>query len=182
MRYILYVLMALAVAMPAHAFEFSSPDLKGKKIIPDQFVFNGFGCSGQNQSPALTWKDAPKDTKSFAILVHDPDAPTGGSGWWHWLAYNIPVSTTSLPTNAGVENSTVLPAGTVQSITDFSKAGWGGPCSPVGRKHRYVFTIYALKVDKLDLPATSMPALVGFMVNQNAIAKASFTAHFSRNK
>jgi len=67
----------------AHAFELTSPDMKPGDIMPDRFVFGGMGCKGENQSPSLSWSDAPAGTKSFAIMVHDPDAPTGGAGIWH---------------------------------------------------------------------------------------------------
>ncbi len=181
MKFLMTFALLLLSATYANAFELTSPDLAGKDLMPNQFVFNGFGCKGENQSPALKWSKAPEGTKSFAIIVHDPDAPTGGGGWWHWMVYNIPANVTSLPTNAGVPNSKVL-GSAVQSKTDFDQTGWGGPCSPVGEKHRYNFTVYALKVEKIDLPATSMPALVGFMINSNAIAKASMTAYYSRNQ
>lgn len=183
MKFLMTFALLLLSATYAHAFELTSPDLEGKDLIPNQFVFNGFGCKGENQSPALKWSKAPTGTKSFAIIVHDPDAPTGGGGWWHWLVYNIPASVTSLPTNAGALGSKALEgAGATQSKTDFGKPGWGGPCSPVGSKHRYNFTVYALSVEKIDLPADSMPALVGFMINGNTIAKATMTAYYSRNQ
>ena len=124
-----------------------------------------------NISPSLSWKDPPAGTKSFAVTVYDPDAPTG-SGWWHWVVFNLPADVRSLPAGAGNPASGKLPKGAVQSLTDFGAPGYGGPCPPRGdRPHRYVFTVHALKVDKLDLDEKAMPALVGFMVTSNRIAR-----------
>ena len=169
---------------PAQAagFTLSSPDIKAGGTIPKSFEYNSFGCSGENKSPALKWSAAPKGTKSFAVTVHDPDAPTG-SGWWHWMVINIPASVTELPGNAGAADSTTLPAGAVQSRNDYGTHAWGGVCPPPGDKpHRYVFTVYALGVDKLDVPADATAALTGFMIHGNMLAQASFTAHYGRPK
>ncbi|RZI84943.1 MAG: YbhB/YbcL family Raf kinase inhibitor-like protein [Rubrivivax sp.] len=165
----------------ANPFQLSSPDLASGGKIGQSFAYNGFGCTGKNLSPALSWKNAPAGTKSFAITVHDPDAVTGGGGFWHWVVVNIPASTQSLAENAGNSNSTTLPAGALQIPTDFGVAGWGGPCPPAGDKpHRYNFTVYALKVDKLELPPTATAGLTGFMINANALAKTSFTSTYQR--
>src|SRR2546428_10504107 len=82
-------------------FKLASPDIRPNGPIAQEQVFNGFGCSGQNISPALKWSGAPADTKSFALLVHDPDAPTGGAGWWHWGGANIPAGATPPAQDAG---------------------------------------------------------------------------------
>jgi len=165
------------------AFSLESPDIKGKPKIAEEQVFNGFGCTGKNVSPALKWSNAPKDTKSFALLVHDPDAPTGGAGWWHWVVINIPAGTDALAKDAGKADGSGLPKGAAQVNTDFGAPGWGGPCPPPGDKpHRYNFTLYALKVEKLDIPAGATASLAGFMVNANAIAKARFTGLYGRPK
>jgi Raf kinase inhibitor-like YbhB/YbcL family protein len=146
-------------------------------------VFNGFGCTGGNISPALEWKNAPKGTKSFALLVHDPDAPTGGSGWWHWVVINLPADTTKLAGGAGKADGSALPAGTAQINTDFGGPGWGGPCPPVGDKpHHYHFTLHALKVEKLELPPGATAALAGYMVNANSLGKAKLTGLYGRKK
>jgi len=181
-----FLLMSLLVPATGFAggaaFTLASADIPDKSRIKDAQVFNGFGCSGQNLSPALAWKNAPAGTKSFALTVFDPDAPTG-SGWWHWVVYNLPAQTMSLPAGAGKADGSGLPAGTAQGVTDFGTSGYGGPCPPPGDKpHRYIFTLHALKVDKLDLPATASAAMVGFEVNQSTIAKASFTGYYSRAK
>jgi len=108
------------------------------------------GCNGQNISPALNWSNAPAGTKSFAVTAYDPDAPTG-SGWWHWVMYNIPADATGLVAGAG--NGRNAPRGSQEGRTDFGSKGYGGPCPPAGDKpHHYHFTVFALKVDKLDVP------------------------------
>ncbi len=184
-RHSLLLAASLALAAAAHAAEFklTSPDIKPNGTIADEQVFNGFGCTGKNVSPALAWSGAPKDAKSFALLVHDPDAPTGGAGWWHWVVVNIPASVKELAKGAGKADGTALPAGAMQVNTDFGGPGWGGPCPPVGDKpHRYVFTIHALKVEKLDLPPNATASLAGFMVNANSIGKATLTGKYGRTK
>jgi Raf kinase inhibitor-like YbhB/YbcL family protein len=176
----LSALVLTAVTAPVHAagFTLSSPEIKPGSKLPDKFVFNDFGCTGQNLSPALSWTGAPADTKSFVLTIYDPDAPTGG-GWWHWVMFNIPASVTSLPEGAGVPGKE--PAGAVQSTTDFGKPGFGGACPPKGDKpHRYIFTVYALNTAKLDLPATAMPDFVGFMTHAATIGKATFTTLYGR--
>jgi Raf kinase inhibitor-like YbhB/YbcL family protein len=163
-------------------FELMSPDIRPNGPIAMEQVYNGFGCSGENVSPALAWSRAPEATKSFALLVHDPDAPTGGAGWWHWLVVNIPASATLLRKNAGKADGSNLPSGCAQIDTDFGGPGWGGPCPPAGDKpHRYNFTLYALKVDALDVDGASA-ALAGYMINANAIGKAKLTGKFGRKK
>ena len=163
------------------AFHVQSADIKPGATMASEQTFNGFGCTGQNVSPALEWSGAPKDTKSFAVLVHDPDAPTGGAGWWHWIVYNIPATAHALAQGAGKADGAGLPKGAVQGKTDFGSAGWGGPCPPPGHgKHHYQFSLYALKVDKLDVPDGASAALIGFTVNANSIAKAQLTGLYGR--
>ena len=167
-----------AVAAEA-AFRLHSPALAPNGTLSNDQVYSGFGCSGRNISPALAWSGAPKGTRSFALTVYDPDAPTG-SGWWHWLVYNIPASVSELATGAGSAGGT-LPAGAVQGHTDFGTAGFGGACPPAGDKpHRYIFTVYALKSERIDVPAEASAAMVGFMIHANTLAKASITAHYGR--
>jgi Raf kinase inhibitor-like YbhB/YbcL family protein len=158
----------------------TSRDVSGQLSARQEF--SGFGCHGGNISPRLQWKDAPKHTKSFALTVYDPDAPTG-SGWWHWVIFNIPASVHRLKGDAGNIARNIAPAGSVQSVTDYGKPGFGGACPPVGDKaHRYVFTVYALKVAALKLNAATPPAMVGYYLNQNALAKSSLIAYFARPK
>lgn len=145
-----------------------------------QEVFNGFGCTGQNLSPQLSWQNVPAGTKSFAVTMYDKDAPTG-SGFWHWVVFDLPASATELKQGAGDPAKKLLPAGAIQSITDFGKAGYGGPCPPEGDKpHQYLITVYALKTDKLGLDANASPALVGFYLNGQMLGKASVVAYYQR--
>lgn len=175
------VLTATAGAAGAQPFKLASPDIKPNATIADEQVYNGFGCTGKNLSPALRWSGAPKGTKSFALLVHDPDAPTGGAGWWHWVMINIPPNVNALEKDAGRADGTRLPPGAVQIATDFGTPGWGGPCPPAGDKpHRYRFTLYALKIEKLDLPKGATASLAGFMINANSIGKATLTGRYGR--
>lgn len=167
-------------ALAAGSFALTSHEIKHKDTIAEAQVYNAFGCSGGNISPSLAWSNAPAGTKSFAITVYDPDAPTG-SGWWHWVLFNIPGNVTSLPASAGDLASGKAPAGAVQSRTDFGKPGYGGPCPPAGdRPHRYVFTVYALKTAKLEADENASAAMIGFMLNANQIGKASIQATYGR--
>ena len=162
-------------------FKASSSDIAPGATIPMKFVFDNFGCTGNNVSPALSWSDAPQGTQSFAVMVHDPDAPTGGAGFWHWVVVNIPASATGLAQGAGSIDGAGLPKGSAQINTDYGTPCWGGPCPPPGdAPHHYNFTVYALKVPHLDLPAGATASLTGFMVNMNALAKATFTGRFGR--
>jgi Raf kinase inhibitor-like YbhB/YbcL family protein len=184
MRRILFAvaLAGLSTLTYASGFKLSSPEIKANSMMPKSFEFNGFGCSGENKSPVLNWSGAPKDTKSFAVTVYDPDAPTG-SGWWHWVVINIPADVTGLTGNAGALNSTTLPKGAVQGRTDYGVAAWGGTCPPQGDKpHHYIFTVYALKTDKIEVPADATAALTGYMIHANMLGKASFTARYGRAK
>ncbi len=166
----------------AGAFALTSSAFKNNGAIPEKYSFNGMGCTGQNVSPPLEWKNPPAGTKSFALMVHDPDAPTG-SGWWHWVVYNIPADATSLPEGAGAAGGTALPKGAVQGNGDFGKPEWGGPCPPPGSgKHHYNFTLFALKIEKIEVPPGASAAMVGFNAKANAIASAKLTGTFSRSK
>jgi Raf kinase inhibitor-like YbhB/YbcL family protein len=172
-------LWAIADAQAA-GFTLASPTIKPGSMLTEAQVFNGFGCSGKNVSPALKWSGAPAGTKSFALTVYDPDAPTG-SGWWHWVVYNIPAGTTELTEGAGTTDGKGLPAGSVQGRTDFGAPGFGGACPPKGDKpHRYIFTVHALKTEKIEAPADASAALIGFMINANRLGQASFTAKYGR--
>lgn len=184
-------------AVPAHAqkgpFMLSSPDL-AMGTFAEKFVLNGFGCKGGNVSPALVWQNVPPGTKSLALQVFDPDAPTG-AGFWHWTVYNIPPTATALPQGAG-NAAAKLPAPAYGGATDYLDTGttggngnYGGPCPPEADKpHRYIFTLYALAVDDLQkaggIPKTGTPSLYSFVLNKalgdNLIEKASFTATYGR--
>jgi len=174
-------------------FTLASPDL-ASGVFAKKYVLKGFGCTGQNISPAIVWKNIPVGTKSLALQVHDPDAPTG-SGFWHWAVYNIPVTATGLARGAGNSPKT-LPAPAFGGTTDFFDTGvigangnYGGPCPPAGdAPHHYIFILYALAVPDVQkaagLPRAGTEALYSFVLNKGLgdkmIAKASFTAVFGR--
>jgi len=167
----------LGSAATAQDFTLTSTSIaEGAQLAPT-FVFKGFGCEGDNQSPQLTWAGAPEGTKSFAITAYDPDAPTG-SGWWHWTAVNIPADVTGL--EQGASGNGMMPAGTIETTNDYGTAGFGGACPPPGEMHRYEFTVHALAVEKLELPENPSNALVGFMIGANAIETAHITAVYNR--
>ena len=173
-------------------FTLTSPDLAG--TFGTKFILNGFGCTGQNVSPALAWSNIPAGTKSLSLQVHDPDAPTG-SGFWHWAVYDIPPSVASLAQGAG-NSPAGLPAGAYGGNTDFFDTGatggngnYGGPCPPAGDPpHRYNFTLYALSVDHFDaaagIPKTGTAGLFSFAINKGVgpalLGKATFTATYAR--
>lgn len=175
-------LLGMTGISEASEFRLTSPEIKAGAMMDKKFEFNGFGCSGENKSPSLQWQGAPKDAKSFAVTVYDPDAPTG-SGWWHWTVINIPANVTELKSDAGAVGGANLPKGAAHVRIDYGVAAWGGTCPPAGDKpHRYIFTVHALKVEKLEIPADATAALAGFMINANTIKKASFTAKYGRAK
>lgn len=179
MMMLILVMVVTTGGAQAADFTLSSPQLTEGTTIGTEQVFNGFGCSGANVSPQLDWSGAPQETKSFAVTVYDPDAPTG-SGWWHWVIFNIPTEVRSLARNAGALQSGLAPAGSVQSRTDFGSPGYGGPCPPPGKPHRYVFTVYALKTEKITLDPQTSAAMVGFSLNANKLDSASLTATYGR--
>lgn len=161
-------------------FTLTSPDIPAGGSIAPAFESDMFGCGGSNQSPVLQWSGAPEGTQSFAVTVFDPDAPTG-SGWWHWMVVDLPASVTSLQSNAGAKGGANLPAGARQMRNDYGIFAWGGMCPPPGSApHRYVFTVHALSVAKLDMPDDATTAIGGFMINANTLATASFTSTYAR--
>jgi Raf kinase inhibitor-like YbhB/YbcL family protein len=164
----------------ASAFTLTSPDIAEGKTIDMKHVYDSFGCTGGNLSPELAWSDPPAGTQSFAVLAHDPDAPTGGAGFWHWLVVDIPADARGLARGAGDRSGKSLPAGAKQLETDFGEKAYGGPCPPPGAPHRYIFTVYALKIAKLGDAADGRTAIAGFTINANALAKASITGLFGR--
>lgn len=156
----------------------SSSDIAEGTVISNAQVFNGFGCSGENISPALSWNGVPEAAKSLALTVYDPDAPTG-SGWWHWVVINMPVETNGLP--GGASKSAAMPEGALESMTDFGAPGYGGPCPPVGdTPHHYIFTLHALDVEALELGENTPAAQVGYFLNAHSVGQASFTGMYGR--
>ncbi|MCE3006676.1 MAG: YbhB/YbcL family Raf kinase inhibitor-like protein [Rickettsiales bacterium] len=177
---IAFMLAAATAVDAAPSISLSSRNITPGKPLANEQVYNSFGCTGKNLSPQLAWSNIPPGTRSLAITMFDPDAPTG-SGWWHWVVFNIPVSTMTLQEGAsgktGAEN---MPAGAIESRTDFGTTGYGGPCPPPGRTHRYITTLWALNVDSLPLDKDASGAMVGFYLNQHKIASAAITTTFGR--
>ena len=174
------LLFTLSVNFAQSTFTLKSKDFSGQVIKSQEF--NGFGCTGENVSPQLSWENAPDGTKSFAITMYDPDAPTG-SGWWHWVVFDIPVSANELVSGAGNTELNLTAEGVIQSITDYGANGYGGPCPPEGHGlHQYIITVYALKTDKLGLNKSTNPAVVGYYLWNNTLAKASIVTYYQRKK
>lgn len=168
-------LFATIFALPAGAgeiFRLSSPDLAEGQALSNAQILNGFGCSGGNQAPTLRWSTPPEGTRSFVVTLYDPDAPTG-SGWWHWVVYDIPAAANGLHGDA-------LPKGAKAGRNDFGSTEFGGACPPPGQMHRYRFTVTALDVATLDVPPDASAALIGFMTGAHALGQASITTTFTR--
>ncbi len=145
----------------ASRFDLASPDLANHHAFSQSEIANVFGCNGGNQAPRLRWSGAPAGTRSFAVTMFDPDAPTG-SGFWHWLAWDIPAGATSL--------DSTLPAGAVSGTNDAGLTGYLGPCPPPGdRVHRYQLSVYALDIASLGLPASTHAAVVGFSMRNHIL-------------
>lgn len=155
----------------------SSQNFNDGDKLPERQVLNAMGYQGDNLSPHLAWDDVPAGTKSFVVTCYDPDAPTG-SGWWHWVVANLPADTRELPEGAG-SGKVDLPAGSVQTRTDFGSAGYGGAAPPKGESHRYIFTVHAIDVEALEVDENASGALVGFNVHFHSLGSASITAMYS---
>lgn len=179
MNILKWLIVGIIATSSVHAAEFRvvSSDVAEGQQLSQLFVFKGFGCEGGNQSPQLEWQNAPKGTKSFVVTVYDPDAPTG-SGWWHWVAFNIPASVTGLARNASANGS--MPKSAIQLRNDYGTVTFGGACPPPGDVHRYQFTVFALDVEKLEVDASASPALVGFLTRKHALASNTITAVYTR--
>lgn len=171
--------LLLSAASAADDFALSSTQIANGEFMPKAQEFEGFGCSGGNESPQLSWGNAPKGTVAFAITAYDPDAPTG-SGWWHWQIVNIPANVTSLPAGSGDQSNKLAPEGSRQIDNDYGVAGFGGACPPVGHGvHRYQFTVHALS-KKLELPENASGALTGYMINAHSLGSSSIEALYKR--
>ncbi len=164
-------------AATASHFVLSSPDLPEHGMMHRQQINNG--CGGENISPALEWHNPPAGTQSFALLMHDPDAPAA-HGFWHWVVYDIPARVTSLPRGAGELNKRLMPAGAIQGRSDFGSLGYGGPCPPPGGPHRYVFRLYALPVARLNVPPEATGDILSAYTNASSLGKAQLIARYGR--
>jgi len=159
-------------------FTLTSTDLPAGKPVPPSLLFDQTDCKGGNRSPQLSWHGAPAATRSFAITMIDPDAP--GRGWWHWAVAGIPATVTQLPGNASASGA-LRKMGAVESRNDFDVDGYGGPCPPPGdHPHRYLFTVFAVKSEKLDVKADTSAAVVGFNLHFVTLAKADIMGLFKR--
>lgn len=159
------------------AFDLVSPDFKSGGILPQWARSDIAGAGGEDRSPTLHWNGAPSGTKSFALTVFDPDAPTG-SGWWHWAVYNIPASVESLPQDAGSADGQLLPQGAITVPNELRLPSYLGAAPPAGHgEHRYVFTLSALDVERLELPTDCTPAVLGFVLRDHIVARAQLVGH-----
>ncbi len=164
------------------SFMIMSPEFNANEALNPAHEFNGFDGTGQNLSPALRWEGAPRGTQGYALTLYDPDAPTG-SGFWHWVMYDIPATVTRLDRCAGSDAQFVLAGIGLQALNDFGVVGYGGPCPPKGDKpHRYLFTVHALRVPTLGLPTGGVTnAVVRFMIHQNTLVTASLAGLYQRS-
>jgi Raf kinase inhibitor-like YbhB/YbcL family protein len=154
------------------AFSLTSQDVADGARLSEAQVADSMGYSGANLSPQLAWAGFPAETKSFAVTIHDPDAPTG-SGFWHWCVVNIPASVTALASGAGRADGSLLPVGAVQLRNDSGARGYLGSAPPPGDEpHRYVTTVHAVDVDQLDVGPDDAPAIAGFNLRFHGIARA----------
>lgn len=151
--------------------QITSSAFKEAESIPAKYT-----CDGENISPPLAWRDAPQNTKTFALIVHDPDAPAGD--WVHWVLYHIPASVTELSEHAPPTES--LPNGAMQGRNDFKKIGYGGPCPPSGT-HRYYFRLYALDA-ALPLHAGATRQELEKAMRGHVIAEAALMGKYMRRK
>ncbi|SKA64224.1 YbhB/YbcL family Raf kinase inhibitor-like protein [Enterovibrio nigricans] len=166
----------LLFATSPFAMNLSSPQITEGETLSKGQIFNSWGCKGDNHSPELRWENPPKGTKSYAVTMYDPDAPTG-SGWWHWVMINIPGDVNGLRLDAGREGGANLPAGAQMQRNDFGFVGFGGACPPPDApKHNYQITVYALDVESLGVPADGSPALAGYYILQHRIGEAQLIA------
>lgn len=171
MRLAAYAICAVLVAGPAAAMELTSPDIREGAPIAKEQVYTR--CGGQNVSPALAWSGAPAGTKSFAITAIDHNVPP--NDWSHWVVVDIPPNTTSLAKGAS------LPAGAHAVVTDFGRAGYGGPCPPPGSGvHHYEFAVWALRTPTVQMPAHATAKEIAAFLQKDALAKASITGTYQR--
>ncbi|HZC42350.1 MAG TPA: YbhB/YbcL family Raf kinase inhibitor-like protein [Streptosporangiaceae bacterium] len=153
------------------AFTVESNDVADGQQMSDAQVYNSFGMSGQNISPHLRWHGFPAETGSFSVTCYDPDAPTG-SGFWHWVLIDVPVSVTELPSGAASGDASGLPPGSFCVRNDYGSKDFGGAAPPAGDPpHRYVFAVHAVDSEKLGIDSDVSPAVAGFNLRFHTIAR-----------
>lgn len=164
------------------SFSLTSPDIENGKPLGKAQVSGIFGAGGEDVSPALAWSGFPEETKSFAVTVYDPDAPTA-SGFWHWAVANLPASLTELPRDAGNPDAKKLPAGTVTLKNDGGGARYIGAAPPAGHgPHRYFFVVHALDVETLEVGPDASCAYLGFNLFSHTLARAMIVATYEVKK
>jgi hypothetical protein len=156
-------------AAGAEALQLQVAGLKANEVIPQKFVYNHSGCSGDNISPEITWSGVPASAKSLALVVWDQDAPVSG-GFYHWVILNVPIGTKSLAEGAGNSSSHKAPAESVQLFNDWGEPGYGGPCPPGHSRHRYHFILYALGVTQLPVTIKTKITDATAQIKQAAVA------------
>ncbi|AUY50906.1 YbhB/YbcL family Raf kinase inhibitor-like protein [Streptomyces sp. CB01881] len=154
------------------SFPLTSEDITEGGTLAKEFVY-----SGGNLSPQLAWSGLPEGTRSIAVTCYDPDAPTG-SGWWHWLALNLPAGTAALARGAGSSDAGLPGEASFHARNDFPGHKYDGAAPPPGAPHRYAFAVHALDVDALDVTADTPAAQVGFHITFHTLARAVITAEF----
>ena len=163
------------------SFTVTSSDVSDGAVLPMPQVSGVMGAGGEDRSPQLSWSGFPEGTKSFAVTVYDPDAPTA-SGFWHWAVANIPASVTELPSGAGDKDSPDLPGGAVQLRNDGGFAGYVGAAPPSGHgPHRYFIVVHAVDTDALDVSADTTPAVLGFNLSFHTLARATLVATYAQS-
>jgi len=149
--------------------------LKSSAFAADAEIPKKFTCEGPDASPALEWSGPPAKTASYALIMDDPDAPVGT--WVHWVLWNLPANTHSLP--EGVPKSEQLDAGARQGRNDFRRIGYNGPCPPPGKTHRYFFRLYALDA-KLDLAPGATRQELDAAMKGHILGEAEYVGTFRR--
>ena len=172
MRFLILIFSSISLLF---SLTLKSPDITNP--LNKNLVYNKFGCSGLNISPQLIWANPPKNTKSYAITVFDPDAPIEG-GWWHWIVINIPKNINKIKRGASKKD---MPKGSIELENSYGEVGFGGACPPkYDKAHHYIFTIYALNVDKLPIKENSTIEDVISLIKAHTIAKSSIVSTYKR--
>jgi Raf kinase inhibitor-like YbhB/YbcL family protein len=160
------------------SFQVTSTDIADGQELPTPQLSGIFGAGGQDLSPQLEWSGFPEGTRSFAVTVYDPDAPTA-AGFWHWAVADIPASVTSLPTGAGDDEGSGLPEGAIQLANDAGLKRFLGAAPPPGHgPHRYFFVVHAVDVESLGVPEDARPAFLGFNLFSHTLARATLVATY----